>query len=569
MTDKTYTSINRAFFRAMALLSAAFITMLFITSSVIFYGRIFRIEQESAIRQLSYISDQLSYYLRSVDNYSKTIMIDASIQSYMKTYNEASYKLNALDDMAIKRKINQIIQSTRFIHSVSLYGPDKKRIATTAISPYPQDLTQVESIPEAIWLPSKKYSNTNSKKVLYCHSLVRPFYDYSTGTLLGYVEFAVPESTISDIFLDKASAASRLFIINAQGTIESSYVADEVGGMYPLTGQVISPGEDHWVFAGRSIIFTRYFPVLNWYLVNEVDLFHLLQPSIAAFGFSLAIAVFSLLVSLYVSHRLARTITSPIASLIAHTQKIKRGNWQILEESSRYSDINLLFSEFNTMLLAQEQLKNELVDSERAKNNLSLELLQQQINPHFLYNTLDNICSIAEMDEKQTLIDLVMNLSTFYRQGLSNGSNRVTIQRELEITRAYLQIMKVRYYNRFDYTIDCPEDLLRFECIKFLLQPIVENSIYHGIKEMKGFGWIQITVRAEPGQIVFTIRDNGIGLDPGAGTIDQASSAGHFGIRNINQRIQLYYGKSYGLQLANHPDGGCLATVTIGRKEVV
>ena len=168
MTDKTYTSINRAFFRAMALLSAAFITMLFITSSVIFYGRIFRIEQESAIRQLSYISDQLSYYLRSVDNDSKTIMIDTSIQS------------------------------TRFIHSVSLYGPDKKRIATTAISPYPEDLTQVESIPEAIWLPRKKYSNSNSKKVLYSHSLVRPFYDYSTGTLLGYVEFSIPDRTISD-----------------------------------------------------------------------------------------------------------------------------------------------------------------------------------------------------------------------------------------------------------------------------------------------------------------------------------------------------------------------------------
>lgn len=168
MTDKPQTSINRAFFRAMALLSAAFITMHFITSSVIFYGRIFRIEQESAIRQLSYISDQLSYYLRSVDNDSKTIMIDTSIQS------------------------------TRFIHSVSLYTPDKKRIATTAISPLSgrSDASRIHSRGDLA--AQEKIFQHEKQKVLYSHSLVRPFYDYSTGTLLGYVEFFIPDRTISD-----------------------------------------------------------------------------------------------------------------------------------------------------------------------------------------------------------------------------------------------------------------------------------------------------------------------------------------------------------------------------------
>ena len=109
-----------------------------------------------------------------------------------------------------------------------------------------------------------------------------------------------------------------------------------------------------------------------------------------------------------------------------------------------------------------------------------------QVNPHFLYNTLDNICALAELDEKETLIQLVMNLSSFYRSSLSNGKMHISIGQELEISRAYLEILQIRYFHKFDFTITCPEALKNYSCIKLLLQPILENSIYHGIKGLTG-----------------------------------------------------------------------------------
>ncbi len=562
-------SINAAFFRAMSRSAIVFILLLLLVTSLIFFDRILDIERESSRSHLSYVADQLTYYMKTVDNYSKTIMVDAAIQSYMLRYNNDRPDLNALDEMNIKRKISHIIQSTDFIHSVTLYSPERTRIITTEIYPYAGSLDEDHDFAEAVWQPGYKYSNTNRSVVLYAHSLVRPFYDYITGTLLGYMEIAVPESTISDIYRGKSSRAGSLFIVDSAGTIESSAAAPVVGSEYDSFEQVIRARTDNSSFHDGYIVFSRYFPQLDWYIISEVNLFELLRPTFAAFGLALILAVMAIVASLLVSHRLAGSITRPVYRLINHTQRVKAGDWQPLYESAGYSDIETLFTEFNDMIVAQDKLKNELVDSEKQKNRISLELLQQQINPHFLYNTLDNIAAVAELGEKETLIDLVMNLSTFYRQGLSDGSLHVTVRKELEITRAYLQIMSVRYYDRFDYEINCPPELENYTCIKFLLQPIVENSIYHGIKEISGRGRIIINVNETTDSITFTVLDNGVGLDEGAMARLRDSNSDHFGVKNIHRRIQLYYGNQYGLNLSNRPDGGCAAVITIGKKEIV
>lgn len=563
------TSINKAFFRAMSGLAIAFILVLLAVSSAIFFNRILEVESDASQNQLSFIADQLDYYLDTVDNYSKTIMVDSNIQGYMLKQNSEITTLNALDQVNIKRKIGHIIQSTNFIHSVTLYSPDGERITTTEIYPFSSSLQNEYMSSDLIWTPSTKYSNTNRSVILNAHSMIRPFYNYITGTLLGYMEIAVPESTIADIYRDKASQSSNLFIVNSEGVIESSINSSFVGTDYLDFSRVIEADVDNVVFNSSTLVFSRYFKTLNWYIVSEVDIVALLKPTFAAFGLASIITLIVILVSLLVSHKLARSITRPVYSLIEHTQKIKKGDWKPLEGSASYSDINTLFVEFNDMIQAQESLKNDLISSEKQKNKISMDLLQEQINPHFLYNTLDNICAVAEVGEKETLIDLVMNLSTFYRKGLSDGSNRVTIKKELEITRAYLQIMSVRNFNKFDYEINCPRELEECFCVKFLLQPIVENSIYHGIKQINQPGYIRIDVEEDENSIIFRVSDNGIGIDEEKiRMIKEDKESGHFAVNNINRRIQLYYGSDYGLKLENLPEGGCLATIRIGKKEL-
>lgn len=205
------------------------------------------------------------------------------------------------------------------------------------------------------------------------------------------------------------------------------------------------------------------------------------------------------------------------------------------------------------------------------KDKLSLDLLQQQIRPHFLYNTLDNICSLAELNETETLIDLVMNLSSFYRSTLSNGKNEITIQEELNLTESYLHIMQIRYFNKFAFEIHCPPHLLHCKCLKLLLQPIVENSIYHGIKVVPYKGILKIFISEGENCILFTVIDNGIGLPENFKVSlnnDEEGSEKHFGIKNIQHRIELYYGPQYGLILQNAPGGGCICTIRIKKQEV-
>lgn len=568
MKKAKITSINSRFFHSMFQTSILFIIVLLISTSTIFYKHSLELETASSIHQIDYISNQLDYYLTSVNNYSKTIMTDSSVQAIVTKYNKHNEKFNAIDKMNIKKVINHVIQSTPFIHSVTIYSPERSLIATTEIYPYPSGLYNVSISNNGIWVPRSKYSNKKRLNTIQALSLIRPFYNYSTGSLLGYMEIAIPENTISQIYKDKSSNFSRLFIIDKNGIVQSSDGSVSLMSTYGHGEEVIELNHDNYKLTMNTIIFSKYFSTLDWYVINEINLIHFLKPTFTTLGISIVITLLCIIACLNVSRKVSKSITSPIYRLISHTQKVKEGNWAPVNESYNDSDIGLLFEEFNSMIIAQKKLKNDLLNSEKIKNKISLDLLQQQVNPHFLYNTLDNICSLAEIDEKDTLIDLVMNLSTFYRQGLSNGLSHITIQEELAITKAYLRIMRVRYYNRFDFNITCDKEILGYPCLKLLLQPIVENSIYHGIKELHKRGQLNINVTEDGDSIIFMIHDNGVGLNEDSHAKIWTSGNNHFGIKNIHQRIQLYYGTDYGLTIANHPEGGCITTITIGKKEV-
>lgn len=563
--SKSFTIKSKIFF-SISIMSSIIILVLLISTAAIFYNRFIDMEIFSTIHQLDYISKQLDSYLTSIDNYSKAIIVDTEIQEKVIKYNYALESFTGIDKMNIKQRINQIIQSIPYIHSVALYAPDKTLIASTAIYYHSNSTNDITLEESSLRITNYQYSNQNRSDEIMVFSYIRPFYDISTGSLIGYIDISMPEENISGIYRDNTTDLSRIFITDQDGIIQSSDGSAALMEPYENFDQVIISGKEHYKIVNNSILFSSYFSKLDWYIINEVDLNTFLQPIYKILAISLGIAFLCILLSLGISHKLSETITSPIYHLISHIQKVKSGNWVPLNREFQDSDIGLLFVEFNSMIAAQEKLKNDLLKSQKLKNKLSLDLLQQQVNPHFLYNTLDNIYSLAELDEKETLKDIVMNLSNFYRESLSNGQFYITIKEELEITRAYLLIMQIRYFNKFDFVIDCPEELFNYGCLKLLLQPIVENSIYHGIKEITNPGTVEILVQKKEEQILFTVKDNGVGIRAETLNAIWETESDHFGIKNIHQRIQLYYGSNYGLSITNCPDAGCITTITIALK---
>ncbi len=204
--------------------------------------------------------------------------------------------------------------------------------------------------------------------------------------------------------------------------------------------------------------------------------------------------------------------------------------------------------------------------------DLELKLLQAQINPHFLYNTLDNIVWLAEDGRTKDVEDIVTSLSQFFRTTLSGGKDFISIGEELKHIEAYLQIQQFRYRDILSHEIDVPEEIRKYSIIKLTLQPLVENALYHGIKNKRGGGRIRISAKDEGTRILITVEDNGIGMEEEAlaylnriiqGKEKPSVDNTGFGMANIAERMRLNYGNDYGIQVFSRYEEGTAVNIMI------
>ena len=219
----------------------------------------------------------------------------------------------------------------------------------------------------------------------------------------------------------------------------------------------------------------------------------------------------------------------------------------------------VLNDSFNQMI---EKIGNLVEDIRVEQLNLratELKLLQAQINPHFLYNTLDTIIWLAEAGRKDEVVMMVTALSDFFRTTLSKGRDYITVKEEEAHIRSYLQIQQFRYQDILEYSIDIPEELYAYQILKLTLQPLVENALYHGIKNKRGLGHIRVSGWKEEGRLVFRVWDDGKGMEPerlgkvrrliaGEEEVDRSDPSG-FGLFNVAQRLKLNYGPQYGISV--------------------
>ena len=229
------------------------------------------------------------------------------------------------------------------------------------------------------------------------------------------------------------------------------------------------------------------------------------------------------------------------------------------------TELRNLTLQVNTMADRLEAMMEQSNQDARKLRKAELRTLQAQINPHFLYNTLDAIVWKAEAGEKDEVIQLTSALSDFFRISLSSGADWIPISQEKKHIEGYLTIQQTRYRDILSYEIDIPSELDHVFIRKLLLQPLVENAIYHGIKIKRGGGLIKVTGRMEEGQLVFSVRDTGLGMTKdqlrelnermkkGQPTVSEGS--GGFGLVNVNMRIRLYYNQQDGLKIESNADG--------------
>ncbi|MFA6689235.1 MAG: sensor histidine kinase [Sphaerochaetaceae bacterium] len=328
---------------------------------------------------------------------------------------------------------------------------------------------------------------------------------------------------------------------------------------------------------------------LNVYILSELiqeqiqEYIHLEARSMAALRQQLymnatnsmigffVVFVFYMIFSASYSRKVLNSIRDPIAQLRKAAETIATGDFSPrLDEDSYDEELHVLASSFNHMTKEIQELIRMITQEQQDLRSYELKLYQAQINPHFLYNTLDTIMALVESNMPRDALKMISYLSDFFRTTLSSGRDQITVEEEEQHIRSYLEIQHVRYQDILSYRIDFEDRIKHCTILKLTLQPIVENALYHGIKQKRGKGSITVTGRLVGGSVVFSVADDGIGMRPDE--VEELRRCIHgktsgcdsgFGLFNVQQRIMLHYGPEYGISVESQWEKGTAVSVVV------
>lgn len=318
------------------------------------------------------------------------------------------------------------------------------------------------------------------------------------------------------------------------------------------------------------------------YIYNETTNFdeieaNLEQKNKHTISVCLVISLIVILISAMLTVNAAKSVSVPIKKLCGLTSKVAEGDFTVNTKVESEDEIAVLTRNFNDMTKEIGILVDDIKKNQENLHMIETKLLQAQINPHFLYNTLDTIVWLAEEKKTDQVVAIVTYLSDFFRTTLSKGRDFITIQEEELHIDSYLKIQKFRYPDIMDYEIHIDKELYDYTIPKLMLQPLVENALAHGVRNKRGKGHIMITGKKDGDRIIFKVIDDGKGMSQEElkrlrfcieKNNNNATDNKGFGIVNVNQRIHAYYGKEYGLFFESEIGQGTEATVIIAAKNI-
>ena len=311
----------------------------------------------------------------------------------------------------------------------------------------------------------------------------------------------------------------------------------------------------------------------GWIVVGVSYLSELMKGANKARNLYLIIALLLFAAALLLAYLLSDAITRPITALEKSMKEVEKGNFEHAAlEVCAENEVGRLSQSFNIMTEEIQNLMEQSRHEQRIKRKYELKALQAQINPHFLYNTLDSIIWMAEWGKTQEVVQMTSSLARLLRRSISNEREVVTVSEEVEYTQDYLTIQKMRYKDKLEYEILVDQEIAQEGIVKLILQPLVENAIYHGIKYKEGKGMIRIRGFRQEDKIVLQVEDDGSGMDEETLTHifekhTKDTKSNGVGLKNVNERLQLYYGTEYGLKYESKIGEGTTATVILPARE--
>ncbi len=308
----------------------------------------------------------------------------------------------------------------------------------------------------------------------------------------------------------------------------------------------------------------------GWKLVGVVPGESLAANTQQMFLFGTSLLLFSVFLMAFLNFRISAHISDPIRRLEQSIKELEAGQEDVEIEEGGCYEVQRLGHSIRSMVSTMRHLMDDIIQQEGQKRRSELEVLQSQINPHFLYNTLDSVIWMTEAGRYEEAIQMVTSLARLFRISLSRGKSVIALTDELEHARHYMTIQEIRYKNKFETKISAQPGTEGLYTLKLIVQPILENAIYHGMASAEDDGLISVTARREGMDLVIEVTDNGMGMRPevAASLLDEnrpdvRTTGSGIGVRNVHRRIQLTFGPKYGLTICSEPDEGTTVQIRV------
>lgn len=312
----------------------------------------------------------------------------------------------------------------------------------------------------------------------------------------------------------------------------------------------------------KRLVTTKTVGYTGWKIVGIMPMSDITSDYGKMTNFAVFIMFFTIFILVFINMYVSSRIANPIRALEKSVKKLENGEKDVSISISGSYEIQHLGNAIDSMVNQMHSLMDNIIIEQESKRKSELNALQAQINPHFLYNTLDSIIWMIENENYEGSIIMVTALARLFRISLSKGKNIITVRDEIEHARNYLTIQNIRYKNKFTYSVEADEETLEYASIKLIIQPLIENAIYHGMEFMGGDGEILVKAYIKDNELYIDVIDNGLGIKQEVCdtllTYDSKTKrkGSGIGLKNVHERIQLYFGKNYGLEIYSEPDEG-------------
>ena len=532
----------------------------------------------SAMQVLEQTGSLLSYKMKNIINISDTIFMNQEIQDIL-TRDMASYDVvQQIEDCKKAGKFITDLQNSRDVYRIRLYVKDGLIYSNENINFF--NLNTVDSDwynkmasynGRVYWTPTSSFAYlSGSKNIISASRLIRN--SKNVNEVIGVVSIDILADSIREI-LQKANLTKMgsIYLINKDGKFVTFSNVAPNQNMLDYLKKIINSGpiwKKNDINGQNSIITNREVENTDWSLVAVIPLNEVLQPVFLLRNYMLALMLIIGAIAYFLAIYISDSSTRRISHLIKTMKEVQTGKLDVKVPVDSKDEIGILQENFNYMIEKTNILVDENYKMGKEVKNVELKALQAQINPHFLYNSLDLINWMAIRQKAYGISSVVNLLAKFYKLSLSKGRDIITIADEIMHVKTYVQIQNKRFDDRITLDINIDEEICNYSIIKIILQPLVENSILHGIQEKEDkTGKIEISARFENDRIVLRVHDDGVGIPEeylrNLLNDDPINEEHGYGIKNINNRLKLYYGESCGLTYKSGPGAGTLVEVRI------